>query len=517
MTITRFAMRGLALSLAVLASSAAPLAAQQRGANARPARPDTATAAPPNRADSPVAERNDSVTVHLVDADIRAAVQALAPYLDRPVVFGTMSPARVTLQTPAPVPRRDVVTLLRGMLESQNFELVADTGLYRVQQKAPPKPAGTPQPQQRVESSSGVVQLFVIHVKHARAADVAATVNALFGRASALGEPGGAGPLTLGEQLRQNQVPPAGAPPPQAVPSVAGRAASFTGEVTIVPDAGSNSLLIRANRADFELIEAAVKELDVRPLQVLIEVVIAEVRRDRTLAFGVDATAPPGRVNGSKTRVGGEQTGLGVGDLVLRVMRLGSLNLDATLGAAAQRGDVRILSRPVVIAANNQPATISVGSQRPFIQVSRSLPTDAATRDQVVQYKDVGTKLTVAPTISPDGYVVLAVTQEVNNATAEVAFDAPVISTRSVDTQLLIRDGQTVALGGLTDVQKDVNQGGVPLLSAIPLLGGLFGHASRHTTETELFVFLTPHVIRTDAEADSVSAPYLNRAKEVKP
>jgi general secretion pathway protein D len=122
--------------------------------------------------------------------------------------------------------------------------------------------------------------------------------------------------------------------------------------------------------------------------------------------------------------------------------------------------------------------------------------------------------LVVRPTISPDGYVVLEVTQEVNNATNEVAFNAPVISTRSVQTQLLIKDGQTVALGGLRDRQRDSNQGGIPFLSSIPLIGGLFGHTSRQTSETELFLFLTPRVIRTDADADSLTKPLLNRAKE---
>lgn len=471
-----------------------------------------------------VTVEHDSVTVRLVDADLRAAVQALGRYLDRPIVFGSNVPgARVTLETPQPVPRSDVIHLLEGLLESQNLRLESDTGLYRIESKA--QRASEPAQSSRLASASrvnGPIQLFTIHLRHARAADVAATVNALYGRASALGEIGSQRPSTLGQQLEANQLPRNDAPSSQqpiagAVPGIEGRAASFTGEVVIVPDPRSNSLLIRASPADFQLIEAAVKELDTRPLQVLIEVVIAEVRRDRSFSFGVEAATDPVHVNGSKATVSGSQKGLGLGDFVLQVMNLGALNLDATLSAAAERGDVKILSRPVVVAANNQPATINVGSQRPFIQVSRSLPTDAATRDQVVQYKDVGTKLTVLPTISPDGYVVLQVTQEVNSATTEVAFDAPVISTRSVQTELLIKDDQTVALGGLTDKQQDRNQGGIPVLSSIPLIGGLFGHASRRTTETELFLFLTPHVIRTDQEADSVSAPYLERAKKVKP
>jgi general secretion pathway protein D len=196
-------------------------------------------------------------------------------------------------------------------------------------------------------------------------------------------------------------------------------------------------------------------------------------------------------------------------------MHLSGLDIDATLTAAAARGDVSIVSRPVLLATNNESAEILVGSQRPFVQVQRALPTDAAIRDQIVQYKDVGTRLVVKPTISADGYVTLDVTQEVNSATAETAFDAPVISTRTVSTRLLIKDGQTIALGGLTDSQHDANQGGVPVLSSIPIIGGLFGNASRRATETELFIFLTPRVIRSDEEARDVTEPLEKKAGKV--
>jgi general secretion pathway protein D len=465
--------------------------------------------------------RNDSVSVRLIDVDLRAAVQALARYLDRPVVFGAVTGARVTLETPRPVPRGDVVRLLRGLAESQNLELVADSaaGLYKVRAKeAAPQMYG-PQTQPGAQKSEAT-NLFVVRLRHARAADVAATVNALYGRASALGELGGGPAGTLSQQLSQNLVPPQSAAPapPQAVSSVAGRNAVLSGEITIVPDAASNSLLIRASRSDFELIEAAVKELDVRPLQVLIEVLIAEVRRDRSFSFGVDATVPQHAISGgSGVSAGGSQVGLGAGDFALRVMKLGGVAFDATLSAAAARGDVSILSRPVVLAANNERAEILVGSQRPFVQVSRSLPTETPSRDQVVQYKHVGTRLTVKPTISADGYVMLEVTQEVNSATSETAFDAPVISTRSVSTRLLIEDGKTVALGGLTDQQKDQSQGGVPILSGIPLLGGLFGRVSHRATETELFLFLTPRVIRSDDEAEAITKPLQEKVKEVRP
>jgi type II secretory pathway component GspD/PulD (secretin) len=450
---------------------------------------------------APVTADGDWLSIRLVDVDLRGAVQALGRHLDRPVVFGGLGDARVTLETPAPVRRREVVHLLRGVLESHNLELVVDSGFYRVRGR---RGAHEPYGANGEAPPTGDVQLFVIRLRHARAADVAGVVNALYGRASALGELG-ARPPTLSEGLRQQRVPPIDAPVTDGHPVIGGSAA-LSGEITIVPDARTNSLLVRATYGDFGLIRAAVEQVDIRPLQVLIEVLIAEVRRDRGFAFGLDATLPPVHVPGTTdTRIDGSTTGLGLGDFALRVMSLGGVDLDVTLRAAAARGDVSIISRPVLLAANDERAQILVGSQRPFIQVQRALPTDAPLRDQVVQYKDVGTQLTVRPTISANGYVMLEVSQEVNAATTETAFDAPVISTRSVQTQLLVRDGQTAVLGGLSDRQRDVSHAGVPFLSNLPLIGALFGRTSRRTVETELFVFLTPRVIRTDEELDEAA------------
>jgi type II secretion system protein D len=465
--------------------------------------------------DTTVVSRGDSVTIRLVDVDVRAAIQALSRHLDRPVIFGAVGGGqRVTLETPRAVPRSQVVDLLRGVLQAQGLELVADSaaGAYRVQPREQARALAPPPAQTPLRPQGGPPALFVIRLRHARAADVAATVNALYGRASALGERGA--PPTLNEELRENRVPPVGAERP-ALGVVPGRVAQLTGEVTIVPDPGTNSLLIRASQEDFDLIQAAVREVDVRPLQVLIEVVIAEVRKDRSFSFGVDASLPKSRVRGTtNTTIDAQTTGIGLGDFALRIMDIGGVNLDVTLRAAASRGDVSILSRPIVLAANNEVAEIMVGSQRPFVQVARALPTDNAARDQVVQYKDVGTSLSVRPTISEDGYVMLEVSQEVNAATNEVAFDAPVISTRTVRTQLLVRDSQTVVLGGLADRQRERTQGGVPVLSSIPLLGGLFGRASRRMTETELFLFLTPRIVRDDDDADRLTQPLREKSEK---
>lgn len=448
---------------------------------------------------SSVRLRGDSVQLRFVDTELRAALQALGRYLDRPLMFAGLPSVRVTLETPRPMARSELPALLRGLVESQNLELAPDSAYYRVRPREQPAPV--PQPQQGGGPSP--LQLNVVRLRHARAADVATTLSMLFGAGGA--EPAAARPGTLSEELRRNLVPRLGATAP-GQPSTVARGASLEGSVTIVPDPFTNALLIRASARDAELLEAAVRELDLRPLQVLIEVQIVEARKDHLVSWGLGTTLPTTGVGDHNSTVAGTILGGGLGDFVMRVLNMGSAEVNAELRAGATRGDVSILSRPVLVAANNQEARFLVGSQRPFVQVSRTLPTDNGARDQVVQYKDVGTRLTVRPTISADGYVTLDVVQEISNATSEEAFDAPVISTREAATQVTVRDGQTIVLGGLIDRQHDNSNRGVPFLSDLPILGGLFGSQSRRTTETELFLFLTPRVLRSDDDVDRATS-----------
>lgn len=511
------------LVMSYLTAAAIGTAGASRGAFAQvpaPPRVDTAT-------HRMVMSQGDSVKVELRDVDLRAAIEALSPYVDRPVVFGSVTAGHVTLETSRPIPRANVLRVLRGLVESQGYEVASDSasGTYVVRPHVA-APALTVQAAPRVPADSSTQQLYVIRLRHARAVTVAATVNALYGRASSLGESAmgadasGAGP-TLSEQLN---------PSPTAA-GVGGHvggmgSTALSAETTIVPDPSTNSLLIRGTANDYALIKSAVDDLDIRPLQVLIEVLIAEVRSNSRFAMGIGASVSPTKVGSHSSLGGATVSGVSgggpvpdstLGDFVLGVLKGGrGVNFRATLTAAESRGDAKIISRPVLIAANNQTANILVGSQQPFVQLERSLPTSTDVRDQVVQYRDVGTRLTVRPTISSDGYVVLAVTQEVNQVTNEVQFNAPVISTRTVQTQLLVRDSQTVVLGGLSDQQRDGTREGVPLLSRIPLVGRLFGNTEHDAADTEFFLFITPRIIRTDADADSVTARLRQRTRPEK-
>jgi general secretion pathway protein D len=453
------------------------------------------------------AASTDSVTVRFVDADLRGIFQLLGRYLGKPLLSTGVPGDRVTLDYPAPLPASSIAGLLKGLAQAHNLELLEEVSFFRLGPKPAPGSAEAPRAREQ-----GAIELFVIRLKHARAADVAATVNLLFG---GTGEFSGRPELsggTLSDELRSNALPPAGTPSAQAAPNAvrAPNPASLRGPTTVVPDEITNALLIRASRADFDVLSSAVTQLDIRPLQVMIEVLIVEARRDRSFNLG---TALSAQYTDGNRVTKADLTGAGAGDLVLQFLKAGRQQVSAVLSLAQSRGDVQIVSRPVLVTSNNTEARFLVGSQRPFVQVSRSLPTDNASRDQVVQYKDVGTKLTVRPTINDDGYVSLVIQQEISAATSETQFDAPVISTREARTQILVRDSQTVVIGGLTDEQRTRTSSGIPILSGIPVIGGLFGRSSRSRTTTELFIFLTPRILRTDADADSVTAPRLPERK----
>jgi general secretion pathway protein D len=139
----------------------------------------------------------------------------------------------------------------------------------------------------------------------------------------------------------------------------------------------------------------------------------------------------------------------------------------------------------------------------PFIQVSQTSGIDPTGRVQTVQYQDVGKTLTITPTINPDGYVNLQISQTDNSATNQVQFDAPIINKREATTQVFIRNGQTTVIGGLADNSRTRDVSGIPFLSRIPLIGPLLFGRTTHSDETrELFLFLTPHIISSDEDID---------------
>jgi general secretion pathway protein D len=442
------------------------------------------------------------------DADLRLVLSALAEAGHLNLLYSELPNRHVTLRTNQAVPQDQILPLLKSLAASNGLKVSEDGAFVRIEDTGPREGRAPPV---KDTTAQRELRLFVYRLKHARAVRLAATLQSIFGggtgRDVAYGA--GAGPGTLSEGLRQQQVPPTqlGQPPevnvllgPTRPPGLPAR---LVGEVQIVPDEATNSLLVRAQPADWTIIQQTIETLDLRPLQVLIEVLIAEVRHTKDFALGVSA-----RVGDDSGAAGNTASatlrGTSTGDFALHVMRMGGVKVDVALAALASTGDVRIVSRPVLLAQNNQESRILIGSERPFVQVFRSLPTDAAVRDQVIQYRDVGTKLTLTPTINADGYVNLQIVQEVSNATNETQFGAPIISTREAATHLFMRDGQTAVIGGLVDHELDRTRSGVPFLKDLPLLGGLFGSTRTTDTQSELFLFVTPHIVASDEDAERV-------------
>ena len=165
----------------------------------------------------------------------------------------------------------------------------------------------------------------------------------------------------------------------------------------------------------------------------------------------------------------------------------------------------------MIIAQNNMQAMLNVGQSVPFVQVSQTVPNDPTGRVQTVQYIDVGTTLTITPTINPDGYVNLTVSQTDNSATNDVQFDAPIINKREATTQVFIRDGQTTVIGGLADNTSNNSTSGIPILSSIPFIGHwLFGNTTQHKDATSS----TCSSRRTSSRATRTSTRLRKRGQE---
>jgi general secretion pathway protein D len=292
---------------------------------------------------------------------------------------------------------------------------------------------------------------------------------------------------------------------------------TIVGQTTIVPSPATNSLVIRTAPPNYPLLEETIQTLDVRPAQVLLEVLIAEIQLDKSNRFGINWS------------VIGKDVGVQFGsqdfsdsalsqatDFVGRAVTLGEVNVRALLTALASKSRVRVLSSPHVLALNNEEARILVGSEVPFSQSTRTGLSEVV--DRIVQFRNVGTQLTIIPRINQDGYVSVRMLQEVSALTSQTlaaALDAPVITVREAETSAVVRDGQTIVIGGLIADTQDRRESGVPILKDIPLLGLAFKSTSNQNTRSELAIFVTPKVVYNDADADRLLKEEQNRMRGI--
>jgi type II secretion system protein D len=274
-------------------------------------------------------------------------------------------------------------------------------------------------------------------------------------------------------------------------------------ELTIVPDLERNSLLVYTFSRNFPRILEMIAKLDLPRRQVFIEVFITEVELDDRMQLGVDFTYGQDFGSGPKGTYSvtqGFQSLFPTTGLSYQVI---SDNVSGFFHALTESGRLDVMVRPQVLVKDNTEAEISLGRDVPLIK-NTTVSSEGSTTS-IVEYKEVLTDLKVTPQIHPDGYVSLTINQVIDDVSSETfqiseTFNPQVLIRRKAITQLRIKDGQTVCMGGFIGDNITETESKVPLLGDIPILGELFKYSNRQRVKNELIIFITPHILETPEE-----------------
>ncbi len=383
-------------------------------------------------------------------------------------------------------------------------------------------------------------RLFVYFVENGRAADLAATLGQIFGTAAAAPAPAraalapGLKPVEVRTEktvarttAKPGEKPPAtGQPRPMGAkktPAPKGAKAAAIdiegeSEIRIIADEANNALVILATPADYRMVESAIKKLDIVPLQVLIEVTVAEVTLNDHLKYGIEWFFRTGSASFTLT----EGTDSAIDQLFPGFsLFLNTASADVVLNALDSVTDVNIISSPQLMVLDNQTATLQVGDQVPFAtQSAVSVDDPGAPIVNAIQQVDTGVILSVTPRVNPGGLVIMEIEQEVSEAvatTSSTSTASPTIRRSKISTTVAVQSGETVALGGLIQDTRTRKTQGIPLLSRLPIVGPLFGSKQDDTDRTELLVLITPRVVRNMDEARRVTDELRRRVRAVQP
>jgi len=299
-----------------------------------------------------------------------------------------------------------------------------------------------------------------------------------------------------------------------------GEGESLTGGVRIIADPVNNSLIVESTAAEYAEIAKTLKELDVLPRQVLIEARVYEVNLTGDLSFGLEYFLQQ-RTNQTKNLLGSFSAtnalqlsaGAYIGD---------SRELMGFLNASENRSRVRVLSAPSILATDNTSATIQVGSSVPILTSQAVVGGVQVGSNTVfsntVQNVDTGIILRVKPRITSTGLVSLEVSQEISNVEPIPAtgIQSPSFTKRAIQTHTLVKDGDTIALGGLISYTVTTSKNRIPLLGDIPGLGLLFGSTSYSRQETELIVLLSPRIIRSGQDSRDATKELRDKLQDLR-
>ncbi|MFW8600124.1 type II secretion system secretin GspD [Desulfobacterota bacterium M19] len=282
----------------------------------------------------------------------------------------------------------------------------------------------------------------------------------------------------------------------------------FAGAPVLIPDDSRNIIMIRGLYPDYVRIRKLLERLDNMPMQVLIEVMVAQVSLDDNLKYGVEWA-----LKNNAAEIHGTGISFNEADgLKFNLAFDDQTDIFKLFNFLATNNNFTVLSSPQVLVLNNETATVNVGEQVPIITSETSDTTSSTTSNRTVQYKDTGVILKVTPRINNDGIILLDIDQQVSSVKDQTTsgVDSPTISTKEIKTKLAVKNGQSILMGGLIAHNKTTNVSGVPLLKDIPGLGWLFKTKSIKNSKTELMVMVTPYVISSEDVLDE----YIKNFKE---
>jgi general secretion pathway protein D len=311
-----------------------------------------------------------------------------------------------------------------------------------------------------------------------------------------------------------------------------GKAPAISKEVQIVADKATNSLVITANKADYSALESVIKKLDIPRRMVYLEALIMEVQADKEFAVGVEWRGAESINNGDGLIFGASRPGdssivpglenpslpkgfaLGFITDTIEINGVTFPSLAAVLNAFKKDDDVHIISTPQILTTDNEEAEIKVGENVPYIT---SQNTTNANQDYTnYEYKDVGVTLKITPQINQENIVRLELFVEsikLKNPTVALLTNTPTTFQRNVQTTVIIEDGNTLVIGGIIGDDVQDSQYKVPLLGDIPGLGWMFKSESQSVKRVNLYVFITPRIIRNPAEALAITKEKRDHAK----
>jgi general secretion pathway protein D len=303
-------------------------------------------------------------------------------------------------------------------------------------------------------------------------------------------------------------------PPTSQSPGKSGGAEGFLSDVAkIFSDEILNAIIVLSTPEDYNIIRETIVKLDIIPRQVLIEGAIAQVQLIDSMSLGIAWAIKNSAGGGTYLNPAALQVDptklVGSGLSLVGVDSAGTVT--ALINALASESKAKLLASPHIMVSDNREAKIQVGQQVP-IPTSETFGTPGVAPQQTIQYQDIGIILKVKPQINDSGLVAMDISQEVSTFTTQLIGTGQqvVINKTMAATNLIVQDGQTIVIGGLIREDDNKNRQGIPFLYKIPLLGYLFGNTEKDNTRTELVILLTPHVVKNQQQATSITNKFID-------